>query len=663
MTLLAVAEDVKRKGLVSEIISRLDNADRFIRDVKAGKLAGGSSGGGGTGTGYQVHTSGYDELATAFSTSSTSYTDVTGLSVTIVTTDVCTIIAYMAGAIAEDNSAGGAPVTDFRLMIGGVAQTAGTQPTLSSANVQLPLSALFLRYSVPAGSIVVKAQMRIDDGSETAYCRGNLVVLAISETLVGGGGSGTGDVVGPASSVDNRVATFDGTTGKLIQDSGVLITDLALLASPPFTGTPTAPTAAAGTSTTQLATTAFVTGAIREKLTANRTYYVRTDGSDSNTGLVDSAAGAFLTIQKAIDTAASLDTSIYSITIDVGDGTYVATTTTLKNILGSGSVTIQGNSATPANVIIDGGFIKSTPGTSYTLRDFRIIKSASAATVAISASNYAFISIVNLIFGSGFLTAHMLCELHANIQLSGDYEIESGAQTHILARWLGTVRSAFSGTITVTGTPTFTVAFASADINAFIQIASNLITISGGATGKRYAVSGNAYINTNGGGEAYLPGSTLGSKSTGGQYDTFATDSRNAAQFDKTNTTLANITGQTATLLAGRTYRFRAIEYTTSNIASGIKFAIAGTATATAIIYESMVYQTGVLVAPGTSRATALATTVANVTAVTVATVIIEGTITVNAAGTLTVQFADNAGTNTSSVLVGSNFEVIDITP
>ncbi|MGI9288799.1 MAG: hypothetical protein ACR2P1_25655 [Pseudomonadales bacterium] len=40
--------------------------------------------------------------------------------------------------------------------------------------------------------------------------------------------TGTGDVVGPASSVDDRIATFDGVTGKLIQDSGTLVSDLAL---------------------------------------------------------------------------------------------------------------------------------------------------------------------------------------------------------------------------------------------------------------------------------------------------------------------------------------------------------------------------------------------------------------------------------------------------
>lgn len=35
--------------------------------------------------------------------------------------------------------------------------------------------------------------------------------------------TGSGDVVGPASSVDNQVATFDSTTGKLIQSGGVVI--------------------------------------------------------------------------------------------------------------------------------------------------------------------------------------------------------------------------------------------------------------------------------------------------------------------------------------------------------------------------------------------------------------------------------------------------------
>ena len=63
-------------------------------------------------------------------------------------------------------------------------------------------------------------------------------------------------------------------------------------------------------------------GGARELLTANRTYYVRTDGSDGNTGLANTSGGAFLTIQKAIDTAAALDLSVYNVTIQLADGTY-----------------------------------------------------------------------------------------------------------------------------------------------------------------------------------------------------------------------------------------------------------------------------------------------------------------------------------------------------
>ena len=40
-----------------------------------------------------------------------------------------------------------------------------------------------------------------------------------------GGGGGGGDVTGPSSATDNAIARFDGTTGKLIQNSGVQIND------------------------------------------------------------------------------------------------------------------------------------------------------------------------------------------------------------------------------------------------------------------------------------------------------------------------------------------------------------------------------------------------------------------------------------------------------
>jgi hypothetical protein len=44
-------------------------------------------------------------------------------------------------------------------------------------------------------------------------------------TIAASGGGGSGDVTGPASSTDNAVVRFDGTTGKLIQNSAVTIAD------------------------------------------------------------------------------------------------------------------------------------------------------------------------------------------------------------------------------------------------------------------------------------------------------------------------------------------------------------------------------------------------------------------------------------------------------
>ena len=46
---------------------------------------------------------------------------------------------------------------------------------------------------------------------------------------VGGGGSGSGDVVGPSSATDNALTRFDSTTGKLIQNSVGILSDTGSL--------------------------------------------------------------------------------------------------------------------------------------------------------------------------------------------------------------------------------------------------------------------------------------------------------------------------------------------------------------------------------------------------------------------------------------------------
>ena len=109
-----------------------------------------------------------------------------------------------------------------------------------------PLDRHEIETFVPRGNFrTIKAfENLFDDVSST-------IPLAIEQSVQGPSGG----------SVDDNVVVFDGTSGYRVKDSGVSIDDLAPLESPAFTGTPTAPTALPGTSTTQIATTEFVDNA------------------------------------------------------------------------------------------------------------------------------------------------------------------------------------------------------------------------------------------------------------------------------------------------------------------------------------------------------------------------------------------------------------------
>lgn len=406
-------------------------------------------------------------------------------------------------------------------------------------------------------------------------------------------------------------------------------------------------------------------GTIREKLTAARTYYVRTDGSDSNTGLANTSGGAFLTVQKAVDViSGTLDMSIYDVTIQAADGTYSGNIV-LKSCVGAGAVIIQGNAGTPANVVFTCSsgdlFSAAKVNTVYKLRDMKVTGTGTAGSAFVSA-NGSYMEIQNVELGTGFVNFHYRMADVGAITVTGNYTISGGCNSHVSVQ-VGAFRLQ-NKTVTLTGTPTptFTQFLQCSRSGSTILINGN--TFSGSANGARYDVALLGAIDPGVVSETYLPGNALGRMRSGGRYGDIATSSRTAAQFDKTNTTLANITGLTATLLAGRTYKGRLILYTTSNVAGGVNVDFdGGTATATTFIAEAMLLQAGALVAPGTARSTALATDIANVTAITVATIIIEFVITVNAAGTLIPRFACNAAVGTSSVLVGSNMMIEDITP
>jgi hypothetical protein len=86
-----------------------------------------------------------------------------------------------------------------------------------------------------------------------------------------------------ASTLSGTVAIANGGTGSTTATGALSNLGAAPIASPTFTGTPTAPTASVGTNTTQVATTAFVTNAITTSglpsQSGNSGKYLTTNGS------------------------------------------------------------------------------------------------------------------------------------------------------------------------------------------------------------------------------------------------------------------------------------------------------------------------------------------------------------------------------------------------
>ncbi len=326
---------------------------------------------------------------------------------------------------------------------------------------------------------------------------------------------------GTWSSPAGGVTSVFGRSGAVTATSGdytvAQVTGAAPLASPTFTGTPVAPTPTARDNSTKLATTAYVDAATREKLSANRTYYIRTDGSDSNNGLANSSGGAFATPQAALNAAAKIDFNGFVVTIQIGDGTYTGyiSIPAMVGQAGVGSLLIQGNVTTPSNVVLtQAGSYQSTitvpQRAAVTLSSFR---------VAATNNGYGFqnsggtINYSNIDFGA-CAVYHIFAEGGLTLQ-TGNVTISGNAIAHWGAGAGAYIKSQ-NRTITASTSIAFGVGFAA--VTSAGVVASNGNTFSGTFTGPRYNATANGVINTYGSGSSYFPGGTAGSTATGGQY-------------------------------------------------------------------------------------------------------------------------------------------------
>lgn len=252
----------------------------------------------------------------------------------------------------------------------------------------------------------------------------------------------------------------------------------------------------------------------RELLTADRTYYVRNDGSDANDGLTDSAAGAWATLQHAADyILRNVDIAGYNCTVKVKPGTY-AGVRCLDPFVG-GWVKFEGDTTTPSNVVINANgaaAFQATFGPKIKVGGFKITN-AGALQTCIYCSAFSQVWITDKMEYPAVSYAH-LSTVTGLIILTASYTLNGAAPHHMRARFNGVVENANQNIVTLSGSHSYT-AFARAD--SLGQLNVEYLTFSGSCSGKRYEADGGA-IYTNGGGASYFPGSSAGTVTNSGSY-------------------------------------------------------------------------------------------------------------------------------------------------
>lgn len=253
------------------------------------------------------------------------------------------------------------------------------------------------------------------------------------------------------------------------------------------------------------------TCASREVLSGARTYYVRTDGNDNCNGMTNAAGSsgdcAFLTLQKAADTVATLDIRTNNVTVSVQAGTYTGAVS-LQPPNGTGTYSFTGDTGTPANVVVSitGGSAFTTNRGTFTIQGFKI---SSTAGYCILANSYSNVTLGANEYAS-CAAGHLYSGPASIVTFSANYTISAGSAYHILAD-PSSVTFMDNRTVTLTGTPAFSTAYIRA-VGATIM--ARAMTFSGSATGSRYDIQGPGMINTGGGGASYLPGNAAGSGGT-----------------------------------------------------------------------------------------------------------------------------------------------------
>ncbi|MER9697673.1 hypothetical protein [Mesorhizobium sp. M0146] len=230
-------------------------------------------------------------------------------------------------------------------------------------------------------------------------------------------------------------------------------------------------------------------------------------GSDSNSGLAQTAAGAFLTLGAAIGVIKALDLDGFSATVQVAAGIYLSGINLSSPFVG-GLVSVIGDTTTPSNVVVSvtsgSCFVSNGGGVTLSVSGFKLQTTTSGQ--GIWATNKGQITVDGKMDFGACAGGHMLADNDGGLTVNTAYNITGGSGKHLWAEAYGLV-ACVGKSVSIIGVPAFSVAFAYA-FGGYINAPVN--TFSGNATGTRYNALPGGVINTNTAGITYLPGSAAG---------------------------------------------------------------------------------------------------------------------------------------------------------
>lgn len=238
-------------------------------------------------------------------------------------------------------------------------------------------------------------------------------------------------------------------------------------------------------------------------------------GSNSNDGLT--VGNPFLTLQKAWNLVmADYDLNDHQVTIHQAG-------TNTDQLLATGSP-VGAQAATPITIDVQGTW--SVVNKSCVIANSTQVAITGTGTLAatggglaqgaaILALNAAVVTFSGISFGT-CAQGHIIATQGGVVAAGGNYKITNNAPYHVVLSYGASAQISFL-TLTLTGTPAFSGAFAFVDSCSSLNAIGDVFT--GSATGTRYSATNNGVIATSGGGGSYLPGNAAGSVATGGQYN------------------------------------------------------------------------------------------------------------------------------------------------